>query len=105
MKRYKFQALVTLVSRPDRGLATMVAGTRRPMVLRGQNHDTGGSRFFSARVSRSYDSPTWPGDDHMIVNVVVVGDDLRDYFDIGATFALWQGDELGSGVVTRRLFV
>lgn len=105
MKRYKFQALVTLAPSPDSGPTAMVAGKMRRMVVRGQHHETGLNRFFSALVTRSYDTPLWPGDEKVIVTVVLVGDDPRGYFDIGDRFALWTGRDLGSGVVTRRLFV
>jgi len=105
MKRYKFQALVTLGPPPDRGQGAMLADTMRRMVVRGQHHVTGGSRFFSALVKKSGDSPAWAEDDQVIVTVVLVGGDPRDYFDIGDSFALWLGRDLGSGVVTRRLFV
>lgn len=104
MKRYKFQALVTLAPSRDRGPATMVAGKTRRTVVRGQHHDTGLDRFFSALVTRSYETP-WPGDKQVIVTVVLVGEDPRGYFDIGDRFALWTGSDLGNGVVTQRLFV
>jgi hypothetical protein len=34
-----------------------------------------------------------------------MGDDPREYFEIGDSFAFWLGHDLGRGVVTRRLFV
>jgi hypothetical protein len=105
MKRYKFQALVTMDPSPDREPAVMVAGKMRRMVLRGQHHETGRSRFFSALVAKSYETPAWSQDEQVILTVVLVGDDPRGYFDIGDRFALWMGSDLGSGVVTRRLLV
>jgi hypothetical protein len=105
MKRYKFQGLVTLAPPRERGPGAMQPGKLRRMVVRGQNHDTGGSRFFNALVSKSYETPRWPENDPMIVTVVLVGDDPRGYFDVGDRFGLWMGSELGSGVVTRRLLV
>ncbi len=41
----------------------------------------------------------------MIVTIVLVGDDPREYFEAGDSFALWLGSDLGRGVVTRRLFI
>jgi hypothetical protein len=105
MKRYKFQAFVTLVPRQDRGPDTMVEGKSRRMVVRGQHHETGGGRFFSALVTRTYEAQLWPEDNHVIVTVALVGDEPRQYFEVGDSFALWMGSELGSGVVTRRLFI
>jgi hypothetical protein len=37
--------------------------------------------------------------------VIVLGDDARDYLAPGERFVLWRGHDLGSGVVTRRIFV
>jgi hypothetical protein len=104
MKRYKFQALVTLDPSQEGGSAAIAPGKMRRMVVRGQHHETGLNRFFSALVAKSYETP-WPEDDQVIVTVVLVGDDPRGYFDIGDSFALWMGSDLGRGVVTRRLFV
>ena len=104
MKRYKFQALVTLTPPAEGEPTAMAAGKMRRMVVRGQHHETGLDKFFSALVARSYETP-WPDDDEIIVTVVLVGDDARGYFDIGDSFALWAGNDLGSGVVTQRLFV
>jgi hypothetical protein len=39
------------------------------------------------------------------VTVVVLGDDASDYLGTGERFALWDGHDLGFGVITRRVFV
>ena len=39
------------------------------------------------------------------MNVVLVCDDPRGYFDIGDSFAFWLGSDHARGVVTRRLLV
>jgi len=105
VKRYKFQALVTLGPPQDGGPAAMPGGQMRRLVLRGQRHGSGGSHFFSALVTKSNEPALWPDDNPVIMTIAVVGDDLREYFDVGDRFALWQGTDLGRGVVTRRIFV
>jgi hypothetical protein len=35
----------------------------------------------------------------------LAGDDVASYFGIGGHFDLWLGDDIGQGIVTRRLFV
>lgn len=104
MKRYKFQALVTLALPEDGAPTMMPAGQARRMVVQGQRHDTGGSRFFSALVTKNGGDPAWP-DGHMVVTIALVGDEPREYFEAGDSFGLWLGNDLGRGVVTRRLFV
>jgi hypothetical protein len=39
------------------------------------------------------------------MTIVLVGDNPREYFDVGDEFAFWLGGDTGHGVVTRRLFV
>lgn len=104
MKRYKFQALVTLDPSENGATATVPAGQMRRMVVQGLHHDTGGSRFFSALMTKNGGDPAWP-DGHMVVTIVLVGDEPREYFEAGDSFGLWLGSDLGHGVVTRRLFV
>lgn len=105
MKRYKFQALVTLGHPAKGGLAEMPGGQTRRMVLRAQHHQTHASQFFTALVTDNGENPSWLGDDHVIMTVALVGDDTSEYFDIGDHFALWLGSDIGRGVVTRRLFI
>ncbi len=75
------------------------------MVVRGQHRQTHGSQFFSALVTNNGDGSEWLGDDHVIVTVVLTGDDPREYFGGGDEFALWLGKDIAAGVVIRRLFV
>jgi beta-phosphoglucomutase-like phosphatase (HAD superfamily) len=105
VKRYKFQALVTLGAARDGGLAGMNSGQMRRVVVRGRNHDTGSSKFFSALVTKQGEDQSWPEDDPVIMTVALLGDDPGEYFEIGDSFAFWLGHDLGHGVVTRRLFV
>jgi len=41
----------------------------------------------------------------MLVTLRLAGDDVTDYFEIGGHFDLWLGNDIGQGIVTRRLFV
>jgi hypothetical protein len=102
MKRYKFQALVTL-DPPAAGAAVHPGQTRR-MVVRGEHHDTHDSQVFSALVTPGEDSPGLD-DHHVIMTVSLAAPDPSEYFEIGDHFALWLGGDIGHGVVTRRLFV
>ena len=105
MKRYKFQALVTLGSARDSALGTLGGGQMRRVVIRGRNHDTGTSRFFSALVTKNGGDRTWPEEDPVLMTVALMGDDPGEYFEPGDHFAFWLGHDLGQGLVTRRLFI
>jgi hypothetical protein len=71
----------------------------------GQHHQTHGSQVFSALATNNGEGSPWIDDDHLIVTIVLYGNDFREYLDIGDRFALWLGDGTCRGIVTRRLFV
>jgi hypothetical protein len=80
-------------------------GGMQRIVLRGQHHRKHCSQVFSALISNSGDDCAWLPQDHLIVTIQLVGDELREYFDVGDPFSLWLGGDIGRGIVTRRLFV
>jgi len=51
------------------------------------------------------DGPFRPGGRQQLVTMRLAGDDVASYFGIGGHFDLWLGDDIGQGIVTRRLFV
>jgi hypothetical protein len=104
-KRYKFQALLTLGPAADGGQTAVPVGQVRRMLVWGRRHETHAGQFFTGLVANNGDGSDWLGRDHLIVTVVVTGDDVGQYFDIGDHFALWHGGDIASGVVSRRLFI
>jgi len=105
MKRYKFQALVTLGPPQGESPPAIRDGLTQRLVVRGQRHETGTRKFFCALATRNGEDVRWSDDDHMIMTIVLVGDEPREYFEAGDTFTVWMGRDLGRGIVTRRLFV
>ena len=102
VKRYKFQALVALNGKdPD----ARPGHDPSRMVLRGRNDESRHSKFFCALVSCDDDGPFRPGGRQQLVTVRLAGDDVADYFSVGGHFDVWMGDDIGQGVITRRLFV
>ncbi len=105
VKRYKYQALVTMYAAKGRGPDTTLGPAPQRMVLRGRNEETRRSQLFTALVSCDDDGPFRPGGSQLLVTLRLAGDDVADYFTVGGHFELWQGGDVGQGVVTRRLFV
>jgi hypothetical protein len=105
VKRYKFQALLTL--RPEAAGRARVALGRSPsrVVVRARNPESGRFRMFSALVSTDWDGPYRPGGTRTIVTLVVAGDDGGIPLGVGEHFRLWRGSDIGEGVVSRRLFI
>ena len=104
MRRYKYQALVTLLPQHDHGQEAPLPGPVCRMVVRARHHETHCGKIFSTLVT-TIDDDTLPGKTHLIVTMVVLGDDARDYLSPGEQFSLWRGYDVGYGVVTRRKFV
>ena len=102
---YKLQALLSLDPPGRRGLVPLPLGQTRRIVVRGQHHQTRGSQVFSALATIHGEGSPWIDDDHLIVTIVLYGNDSREYLDIGDRFALRVGDGTCRGIVTRRLFV
>lgn len=106
MKRYKYQALVTLYGDgdgDDSPNARLGASPCR-MVLRGRDDESGRSQIFNALVSCDDEAPFRRDSRMRLVTLRLAGDDVADYFTVGGHFDLWLGSEIGQGVVTRRLF-
>ena len=95
VKRYKFQALVTLYAGKGREPDAKLGPAPRRMVLRGRNGETGRSQFFAALVSCDDEGPFRPGSPQWLVTLRLVGDDVADYFGIGGHFDLWLGADAG----------
>ena len=104
MKRYKYQALVTLDPQQDNSTAEALSGSACRMVVRAEHPETHRNKIFSALVNGSDGATVRPGD-HILMTMRVLGDDVGDYLHPGDHFALWRGHDVGHGVVCRRLFV
>jgi hypothetical protein len=104
VKRYKFQALVSLYPPEEGGAARQLPAPSCRLVVRGRHHETRGSKVFSALVQDSGEAEFRPADPRRTVTMVLVGDDVLEYLGPGDQFSLWLGRDIGSGVVTRRLF-
>ena len=95
-------ARVTLL--PDDGGAPpeLPAATTR-MVIKAEHRETHASKLFSSLVT--IDGTLMPPNTGVTVTFVVLGDDACDYLATGERFALWNGHDLGLGVIARRVFV
>jgi len=117
VQRYKFQGLLTVDpppqsraqggpgDRPAPRPAFLPTGVLQRMVVSGEHCETHATRIFSALVTTSADGAAAQDANHVIVTISLFCNDPSDYFKAGAGFALWQGREVGHGVVTHRLYV
>jgi hypothetical protein len=63
----------------------------------------GHSRYFPAEICWDDEKPLHPGD-HAVVTITVTDDQAAEFFGAGQRFALWNGDDIGHGVVSRKVY-
>jgi hypothetical protein len=105
MKSYKFQVLVTVLPAGDGTARVELGPSPSRVVVRARNDETMRSQIFAALINSYQDGTLRPESRRIIATLRVTGDDVDDYLHIGSHFDLWAGDDVGEGVVTRRLFV
>jgi hypothetical protein len=106
MKRYKYQANVTLAPRPS-GKTAALPGPSCRMVVRASHRETHANQLFSALVSSGdlFSPAVASTASQVVVTLVVLGDTAGDYLAPGEEFDLWRGQNVGHGMITRRIFV
>jgi hypothetical protein len=104
MKRFKYQALVTLYPPQPGGLETSLPAQTRCLVVRAEDQQTHQSKLFSSVVTADDGRPLRPGDACRVVTMQVNGDDAGEYVHPGEEFSLWFGTDVGRGVVSRQMF-
>ena len=103
MQRFKYQALVMPFADDDGDARSKLSSGSHRMVLRAENSETHRTEVFSALVDGGEGDALRAGSPQIMVTLRVIGDDVSDYLEIGSHFTLWSGQDLGRGVVTRRL--
>lgn len=104
MKQFRFRALVTFDS-VVRGCPARQysSGTRALMVHTRQPGETGGHVFFPAVITRDDEKPLQPGT-HTVVTITLTSDGAEAPLEAGQHFALWNGDDMGHGIISRQVF-
>ena len=99
-RQYKYRALVRLD--PDAGSDRPLPETGGRVVVRAEHHDTHRSKMFSALVSGVHE-PVRAGGHSIQLTVTVLGEDVGNYLEVGDTFTIWRGHDIGRGLISRRL--
>jgi hypothetical protein len=60
-------------------------------------------KYFEARIERDGE-PFLHHGDHEIVTITLTNDDIGEFFAPGQHFTLWNGHDIGTGVVSRQIF-
>jgi hypothetical protein len=112
VQQIRFRALITLdpswvhPGTPLHPAAEQYLNHTNSLVVRAQiPRQLGGDRSFPAEICWDDDQPLHPGE-HAVVTITVRNDngDGFAFFKAGQRFMLWSGEDVGSGVVSRRVF-
>ena len=105
MKRYRFRALVSLdPPGKDHPPRVYPCGTHSLMVRSCRLGDPALCRYFPATIYRADECPLRPGDRDVLVTIEVTDDAACDFLGPGQEVSLWNGTDVGRGVVSRRAF-
>jgi len=74
------------------------------MIRCGNSAAPGQRRYFPAAIYRPDDLPLVPGEASVVVTIEVADDEASAFFGPGQRVALWNGRDIGHGVISRRVF-
>jgi hypothetical protein len=104
LSQFRFRALVTLdAPRDDTAARQYPSGTHALLVQARHLSKPAYRRFFPAEISRDEQQPLKPGD-HAVVTITLSDDAAGAYFAPGQHFTVWNGSDVGHGVISRRVF-
>lgn len=106
-RRYTFQAVVTIPATADGAAGSLPGPDWRGVIRAGTGAGRSGG-LFSALVSgweQHHGDPACAGSSRAIATIVAFGPEPGDCLPAGEPFVLWRGQEVGHGIVTRRIFV
>ncbi|MGH3411215.1 MAG: hypothetical protein ACRDRJ_53250 [Streptosporangiaceae bacterium] len=105
MKVYRFRAVISLdAAAPGEQPRQYPAGTRTLMVHCGRIGCPGQQRCLPTQMYRADEQPLQRGDNGVVVTMEVADDEACAFLAPGRRFALWNGADIGHGVISRRVF-
>lgn len=104
MTTFRFRAVITLnEAAHDPQGSEYRSGTHAVMVHAGRTGQPGHDQYFEAVIEREDQQSLHPGD-HAVVTITLADPDAREFFAPGQHFILWNGGDVGTGVVSRHVF-
>ena len=104
MKQFMFRALVTLDAGAS-GASTLQypSGTHSVMVHACPAGEPSHHKYFPAVFCRDDEEPLKPGD-RALVTITLNDDDAGEYLAPGRQFTMWDGHDIGHGIISRWVF-
>jgi hypothetical protein len=105
VRQYKYRAVITLDgAAPDSTARRYPSGTHAVMIRCGHLTSPAQRRYFPAAIYRLDDQPLAPGQTGVLVTIEVTDDEAGAFLGPGQRVTLWNGHDIGHGVISRRVF-
>jgi hypothetical protein len=105
VKQFKFKALISLdAAKGDVHARQYPSGTHCLMVRCTHLSQPAHRRYFPVVIYRDDEQPLRPGDRGTVVTIEVADDDADAFLGPGQHVTLWDGSDVGHGVISRRVF-
>lgn len=102
MRLVKYRALLTMDPAGPQDQATQYpCGTHSLMVRFAGSDHPGGPPCFPAAIYRVDEQPLRRGDASVVVTLEIAGDDACAHLGAGQRFTVWNGADIGHGVISR----
>lgn len=105
MRLYKYRAVISLDGAAGNAPAQRYpSGTHAVMIWCSNPAASAQRRYFSAAIYRPDDQPLAPGEAGCVVTIEVADDQASTFLGPGQHVTLWDGHDIGHGVISRRVF-
>jgi hypothetical protein len=102
VRHYKYRAVITLDdSAPGVQPRPYPSGTHSVMIRCSHRGQADLCRYFPAAIYRYDGQPLTPGETGVVVTLDIADDEASAYFGPGQRVSLWQGRDIGHGVISR----
>lgn len=104
VRPFRFRALVALDGVPPGHAARQYVSPTHGLMLRAARlRHPSQQRFFPAEIAWDDQQPLKAGD-RAVVTITLTDEDTELFFAAGQRFTLWNGDNIGHGVISRQIF-
>jgi hypothetical protein len=105
VRHYKYRAVVSLDgaarNAPAQGYPS---GTHAVMIWCSNPAAPAQRRYFPAAIYQPDEQPLAPGEAGLVVTIEVADDEASTFPGPGQDVTLWNGHDIGHGVISRRVF-
>lgn len=105
VRQYKYRAVISLDHAACNAPSWRYpSGTHSVMIRCSKMAAPAQRRSFPAAIYRPDDQPLAPGEAHVVMTIEIADDEASAFLGPGQHITLWNGRDIGHGVISRRVF-